>query len=152
MKLDLAVELCRRFEGFRAEPYLCPAGIPTIGYGSTYYPGGRKVTLQDEPVTELQARAMLVHELLSTYAPGVVRQCPGLLPLAVTNDDWGKFCAIVDFAYNLGVGRLQTSTLRRCINRQDWAGAKEQLALWVRGGGRVLPGLVRRRAAEAALI
>lgn len=148
MNLDLAVELCRRFEGFRPRPYLCPAGVPTIGYGSTYYPGGRRVTLADAPIDEAQARALLVRELLHTYAPGVLRLCPGLLPLAILNDDWGKFCAIVDFCYNLGVGRLQTSTLRRKINEQDWAGAKEQLMLWVRGGGRVLPGLVRRRQAE----
>jgi lysozyme len=63
-----------------------------------------------------------------------------------------RFNAIVDFTYNLGVGRLQTSTLRRKINAQDWDGAKEQLMLWTRGGGKVLPGLVRRREAEVALM
>lgn len=152
MNLDLAVELCRRFEGFRPRPYLCPAGVPTIGYGSTYYPGGRRVTLADPPINEAEARILLVRELMHTYAPGVLRLCPGLLPLAVLNDDWGKFCAVVDFCYNLGVGRLQTSTLRRKINEQDWAGAKEQLMLWVRGGGKVLPGLVRRRQAECLFL
>jgi lysozyme len=59
---------------------------------------------------------------------------------------------MTDFAYNLGVARYRGSTLRRKIDEQDWDGAKEQLALWVRGGGRVLPGLVRRRAAESALL
>ena len=148
MNLDIAAELCRRFEGFRAKPYLCPAGVWTIGYGSTYYPGGRRVTPDDPPINEPTARLILTHELMTTYAPGVLRMCPGLLPLAILNDDWGKFCAIVDFAYNLGVGRLQTSTLRRKINEQDWEGAKEQLMLWVRGGGKVLKGLVLRRQAE----
>lgn len=152
MKLDIAAELCRRFEGFRAKPYICPAGVPTIGYGSTYYADGRKVTMQDAPITEPAARELLMRELFHTYAPGVLRQCPGLLPLALLQDDWRKLNAIVDFAYNLGVGRLQTSTLRRKINAQDWQGAKEQLMLWVRGGGRVLPGLVARRKAEVALI
>lgn len=152
MNLDLAAELCQRFEGFSTKPYLCPAGVWTIGYGSTYYPGGRRVTPDDGQVTEKEARAMLMYELLHTYAPGVLRQCPGLLPLAILNNDWGKLCAIVDFAYNLGVGRLQTSTLRRKINACDWTSAKAELAKWVRGGGRVLPGLVKRRAAEAALI
>lgn len=152
MDLSLAIYLCRVFEGFRGKPYLCPAGVPTIGYGSTYYPDGRKVTLQDAPITEAQAMAMLQHELRTTYAPGVLRQCPGLLPDAILNSQWGKLNAIVDFAYNLGVGRLQTSTLRRKINAQDWEGAKAELAKWVRGGGKVLPGLVKRRAAEAALI
>ena len=146
MMLQIAAELCKQFEGFRAKPYLCPAGIPTIGYGSTYYADGRKVTLQDEPIEEPQAEALLMHELETTYLPGVLRNCPGL---AV---DERKLNAIVDFAYNLGVGRLQTSTLKRKINAQDWEGAQEQLMLWVRGGGKVLPGLVRRRTAESALL
>lgn len=152
MNLELATELCRRFEGFRSKPYICPAGVPTIGYGSTYYPGGRKVTMTDGPVTEPQARAMLVAELLHTYAPGTLRQCPGLLPMALLADDWRKLNAIVDFAYNLGVGRLQTSTLRRKINAGDWQGAQAELMKWVRGGGRVLPGLVARRRAECELL
>ena len=146
MKLELAAELCRRFEGFRAKPYLCPAGIPTIGYGSTFYSDGKKVQITDAPITEVEARALLMRELEHTYAPGVMRLCPGLAA------DEAKFNAIVDFVYNLGVGRLQTSTLRRKINAKDWEGAKEQLMLWTRGGGRVLPGLVKRRQAECALL
>jgi lysozyme len=146
MNLDLAAELCRRFEGFRSKPYLCPAGIPTIGYGSTYYADGRKVTLQDAPLEQWQANDLLMLELRHTYAPGVARLCPILLVHPV------KFNALVDFCYNLGVGRLQTSTLRRKINAQDWDAAKEQLMLWTRGGGKVLPGLVTRRQAECALM
>ena len=141
---DLA--LCRRFEGFSAKPYLCPAGIPTIGYGSTYYSDGKKVTLQDAPITEVEAHTLLMQELHHTYLPGVLRLCPGLAT------DENKLNAIVDFAYNLGIGRLQTSTLRRKINAKDWAGAKEQLMLWTRGGGKVLPGLEKRRTAECALL
>lgn len=152
MKLDLAEALCRRFEGFRSKPYLCPAGVPTIGYGSTYYADGRKVTMQDPPMDEPAARQLLMYELVHTYAPGVIRLCPELLAIALVEGDWGKLNAIVDFAYNLGVGRLQTSTLRRKIKAKDWEGAKGQLMLWTRGGGRVLPGLVKRRQAECALI
>lgn len=152
MNLDIAAELCRRFEGFRSKPYLCPAGVQTIGYGSTHYGDGRRVTLQDPPISEPVAWALLLSELFNTYAPGVLRQCPGLLPLALLESDWRKLNAIVDFAYNLGVGRLQTSTLRRRINAGDWEGARAELGKWVRGGGRVLPGLVARRAAEAALL
>ena len=146
MNLELAAELCRRFEGFRSQPYLCPAGIPTIGYGSTYYADGRKVTLQDAPMDEPAARALLLAELHHTYAPGVLRLCP------VLASDERRLNAIVDFTYNLGVGRLQTSTLRRKINAQDWGGAKEQLMLWTRGGGKVLPGLLKRRQAECLLM
>lgn len=146
MNLAVAEELCKRFEGFRSKPYLCPAGIPTIGYGSTYYPGGKKVTPQDPPVDEQMAAAMLRQELEHTYLPGVLRLCP------ILANNERRCNAIVDFVYNLGVGRLQTSTLRRKINAQDWEGAKEQLMLWTRGGGRVLPGLVKRRQAECLLM
>ena len=146
MNLDLAAELCRRFEGFRSKPYLCPAGVPTIGFGSTYYADGRKVTLQDPPVDEYQANDLLRYELQHTYAPGVARLCPILLTQP------RRFNAIVDFCYNLGVGRLQTSTLRRKINAQDWDAAQEQLLLWTKAGGKVLPGLLKRRQAECALM
>jgi lysozyme len=145
MNLDLAAKLCREFEGFRSKPYMCPAGIPTIGYGSTYYSDGRTVTLQDAPVTKEQADALLMAELQHTYAPGVVRLCPVLLRHP------NRFNVAVDFCYNLGVGRLQTSTLRRKINAQDWEGAIEQLLLWNKAGGKVLPGLDRRCRARAAL-
>lgn len=146
MNLELAAALCRQFEGYRAKPYLCPAGVPTIGYGSTYYADGRKVTLEDAPMSEPDARALLMYELQHTYLPGALRQCPSLIA------DERKCNAIVDFCYNLGIGRLQTSTLKRKINAGDWEGAREQLMLWTRGGGKVLPGLVRRREAEKALL
>jgi lysozyme len=159
MDLSLAEELCRRFEGLHRVgrdgliyPYVCPAGYATIGYGTVWRPDGRKVTMQDPPITREVAEQWLKVELINTYAPGVIRQCPGLLPLALLENDWGKFCAIVDFTYNLGVGRLQTSTLRRKINELDWEGAKTEVLRWTRGGGKILPGLVRRRQAEVALL
>jgi len=146
MNLELAAELCRRYEGYRAKPYLCPAGVPTIGYGSTYYADKRKVTLEDPPMEEGAARALLMVELEHTYLPGVLRNCPVL----ATNES--RCNAIVDYAYNLGVGRLQTSTLKRKINAQDWDGVQEQLMLWTKGGDKVLPGLVARRKAECLLV
>jgi lysozyme len=146
MNLDIAAGLCQVFEGFRSKPYLCPAGVATIGYGSTYYADKRKVTLQDAPISEPEAKALLMTELEHTYLPGVLRNCPMLAT------DVRKCNAIVDFAYNLGTGRLQTSTLKRKINAKDWEGAKEQLMLWTKGGGKVLPGLLKRRTAECALL
>lgn len=144
--LSTARELCKHFEGFRAKPYICPAGVPTIGYGATYYPDGRRVAMTDPPISQADAEAMLDAQLQREYLPGVLRLCPSLIahPQALN--------AIVDFSFNLGVGRLQTSTLRRRINAGDWAGAAEQLRRWVRGGGKVLPGLVRRREAEVELL
>jgi len=146
MNLELAASLCKQFEGFRSKPYLCPANVATIGYGSTYYADGRKVTLQDSPTDEPTASALLMHELEHTYLQGVLRNCPILLT------DERKCNAIVDFCYNLGTGRLQTSTLKRKINAQDWEGAQEQLMLWTKGGGKVLPGLLKRRKAECLLL
>jgi len=146
MNLEIAAELCKRFEGFRAKPYLCPAGIPTIGYGSTYYADGKKVTLNDSSISQEAANDLLMYELQHTYLTGVLRNCP----ILATNER--KCNAIVDFCYNLGVGRLQTSTLKRKINAQDWDGAKEQLMLWTKGGGKVLPGLLKRRQAEVTLL
>ena len=146
MNLELAAELCRKYEGYRSKPYLCPAGVPTIGYGSTYYADKRKVTLEDPPMEEGAARALLMVELEHTYLPGVLRNCP------VLANNVRRCNAIVDYAYNLGVGRLQTSTLKRKINAQDWDGVQEQLMLWTKGGGKVLPGLVARRKAECLLV
>lgn len=146
MNLDIAAALCKQFEGFRSKPYLCPAGIATIGYGSTYYGNGTKVSLSDAPISEPEASNLLLNELRHTYLPGVLRNCP------ILATDEKKCNAIVDFCYNLGVGRLQTSTLKRKINAQDWEGAKEQLMLWTKGGGRVLPGLLKRRTAECLLL
>jgi lysozyme len=146
MNLEIAAELCRKFEGYRAKPYLCPAGVATIGYGSTYYADKRKVSLDNAPMDEPTARALLMVELEHTYLPGVLRHCPGLIT------DERKCNAIVDFVYNVGIGRLQTSTLKRKINAQDWVGAQEQIMLWTKGGGKVLPGLVKRRLTEKMLL
>jgi len=146
MNLELAASLCRQFEGFRSKPYLCPAGVPTIGYGSTYYSDGRKVTLNDLSISQEDANALLLVELNHTYLPGVLRNCP------ILATDEKKCNAIVDFVYNLGIGRLQTSTLKRKINAQEWEAAQEQLMLWTKGGGKVLPGLLKRRQAECLLL
>lgn len=78
------------------------------------------------------------------FARGTLALCPALAGT--------RLCAIADFSYNLGLGNLQASTLRRKVNSREWDEVKTQLMRWVRGGGRVLPGLVRRRKAEADLI
>jgi len=147
-KSDLAIAagLCRQFEGLFLKPYLCPANVATIGFGSTRYENGIKVSLADPPITKQRAEALLIHELSKTR-PTVLRLCPGL-------DAWGPgaVAAILDFAFNLGTGNLQASTLRRKINAGDRDAAKLELSRWVRGGGKVLPGLVKRRAAEAVLL
>jgi len=142
INLSIAIGLVEYFEGFRSKPYTCPAGIWTIGLGSTAYSDGRRVTSSDAPITLEQARELAQYELEHTYLPGVLRNCP------ILATDERRLNAVVDFCYNLGIGRLQTSTLKRKINAQDWEGAKEELKKWNKGGGKVLAGLDKRRKAE----
>lgn len=142
-----AARLCVRFEGVYLRPYLCPAGVPTIGIGSTRYEDGRRVTLADPPVTRERAEQLLQWELRRVCLPAVLRSCPNIT-------EWGPEAtgAIVDFTFNLGAGALARSTLRRRIVEDNAAGARAELLRWVRARGRVLPGLVRRRVAEAELL
>jgi len=143
-----AITLAKRFEGFhrvpkndpvRAHPYICPAGFWTIGYGHL-------CDKQHPPITEDEAEAYLARDL-STALAAALRYCPVL-----ASEPDGRLAAIVDFTFNLGGGRLQTSTLRRRVNQRDWTAAATELRRWVYGGGRVLPGLVARREAEVPLI
>jgi len=151
MDLAKAIALCILFEGYREQPYLCPAGVPTIGYGTTRYPSGRRVQMTDPGCSPLSAKVYLKHEL-DGCAESVKRLCPGVYAEALLTGNWNRFNALADFVYNLGAGRLQTSTLRRVVNAQDWPAAERELMRWVRGGGRILPGLVKRRTAEVALL
>lgn len=152
MNLDAAVGLCKQFEGLYLKPYLCPAGVPTIGYGATYYEDGRRVSLSDAPITPERAEELLLWELNKVSAPAVVRLCPELAAWCQTNKRWGPFNAAVDFTFNLGAGRLQTSTLRRELRALNWEGAREQIMRWNRAGGKVLRGLTLRRQAEAVFL
>ncbi len=140
---DKGLALIKQFEGFSARPYLCPAGVPTIGYGATYYPDGRRVTMQDKPVSEADATAML-RSMLASYEAGVSRYVQ--VPLTQ-----GQFDALVSFAYNLGLAALKSSTLLRLLNARNYAGAAAQFPRWNRAGGKVLPGLTRRREAERVM-
>jgi len=137
-------QLAERFEGFRARPYLCPAGVPTIGLGATSYPNGRRVTMSDPPITREVGQQLMHAQVTQVYQPGTRALCPRL-----SGDALG---AITDFAFNLGLTRLKGSTLRRRVNAGDMAGAAVELMKWIRGGGRVLPGLVLRRRAEAGFL
>lgn len=143
--VELVAGLCVRFEGVYLRPYLCPAGVPTIGVGATFYEDGTPVTLRDPPITRERAMALLRWHIANIFLPKTVALCPGA-------DTPERLAALVDFAYNLGVGRLQTSTLRRKVNAKDWEAASQQLMLWTKAGGRELPGLVSRRKAEVSML
>lgn len=142
--IALAADICRKFEGLYLRPYLCPAGVPTIGYGSTFYENGKKVTLNDAPITKDYAEVLLQYEL-QLIAPGVLKLCPALTSAK-------RLAAILSFTYNLGLGRLRASTLRKKINLKDWIGAKEEILKWNKGGGKILKGLTLRRQVEAMLL
>lgn len=145
LALGVAAALARRFEGCYLRPYLCPAGVPTIGYGATYYEDGSRVTLLDPQITRERAEELLLWMVRTKYLPAVIRLCPGI-------DDPLRLAAIIDFTFNLGAGNLQASTLRKRISAGRWEDVPDELRKWVKGGGRVLAGLVKRRAAEAVLI
>ncbi len=144
-----AVNLAKQFEGFhrvpkfdperRAHPYICPAGYWTIGFGHLCKP-------DHPPITEAEAEIYLAADL-QTALKATLCYCPVL-----ATEPENRLAAIVDFTFNLGAGRLQTSTLRRRINQRNWDSSSSELCRWVRGGGKVLSGLVARRAVEKALL
>ena len=122
-----AVDLAKRFEGFhrvpkhdpcRAHPYLCPAGYWTIGYGHL-------CDSKHPPITEAEAEVYLAQDLQTALA-ATLRYCPVL-----ATEPEGRLAAIVDFTFNLGAGRLQTSSLRRRIIQRDWIAASQELRRWV---------------------
>lgn len=144
--LQVAVDLCKKFEGLYLKPYYCPAGVPTIGFGTVYKPDGTTVTMEDPPITAETAQEWLEAQLRNECIPAAVRYTPGLV------GDQEALGAIADFIYNLGASRYKTSTLRRRLNEQNWEEAQHEIRRWCRASGRVLRGLELRREAEAGYL
>ncbi len=164
MKLSPVGEaLMHKYEGFRSRPYLCPAHIWTIGYGHVLYqeqirrPVVRKegytgMLRSEFPLKPEDNRVWTKTEIdelfradVALFERGVLRLVPGCVGRQ------GSFDALVSFAFNAGLGNLQRSQIRIRANRGDWEGAADAFRQWTKGGGKVLPGLVRRREAEIAL-
>lgn len=143
--IRIAETMAYRFEGVRLKPYLCPAMRPTIGVGSTFYLDGRPVKLTDPPISEEAAQHLLRAKLRRIYAPAAIRLVP-------TADTFKRTAALIDFCLNLGPTRLKASTLRRKALAGDWEGAAAEALRWNRAAGRVLPGLVLRCEARAAML
>ena len=165
MKLSKAGEdLMHRFEGFRSRPYLCPAHIHTIGYGHVLYQEqirlpvvrveGKETPMirKEMPLKPEDNRVWTKEEIdelfatdVASFERGVLRLVPGVVGRQ------GSFDALVSISFNFGLGNLQRSTIRMKANRGDWEGAAEAFRVWTKGGGKILPGLVKRREAEIAL-
>lgn len=143
------LDLIKKYEGCRLEAYLCPSGVPTIGWGVTYYKDGRKVQLGDK-ITQEEADELFKFMIENKFEPQVRmilgEELNAILP---------KECkdALISFTYNCGTGAFSKSTLLKKIraDKNDLAGIKNEFLKWNKSNGKVLNGLTRRRNAEFEL-
>ncbi len=161
---EAGLHLMHKFEGYKNKPYLCPAHIWSVGWGTVLYQEqirlpmirveGKEVPMirKEYPLRPEDNRVWSKEELveifkndLASFERAVLRLVPGCA------GHQGRFDALVCLAYNIGAGNLQRSTIRMRANRGDWEGAADAFRMWTKGGGKVLPGLVKRRVAEKAL-
>jgi len=138
-----AVDIVGRWEGFRADAYLCPAKVWTIGYGTTRWGDRRPVQQGDGPVTEAEARKLLMHDL---HAAAMA--VDGLVTVELTEH---QRAALISFVYNVGQGAFARSTMLRHLNAGRMDSAAGEFTRWINAGGVQVQGLVRRRAEEATL-
>jgi lysozyme len=134
--------LIQQFEGRRLEAYKCPADVWTIGYGHTSAAGKPEVK-PGMVITKQEANDILVRDLVR-YEDAVNR----LVKVPLTQN---QFDALVSFTFNVGEGALAKSTLLKKLNAGDYDAVPAELMKWTKGGGKELPGLVRRRRAECAM-
>ena len=141
--MNKGIPIIKRFEGLKLKAYFCPAGLPTIGYGSTWYENGSKVKMGDVITIDRADRL-----LLFTVAE-FEKQVDTLVTSAINANQLG---ALTSFAFNVGIGNFRKSTLLRLVNaNQNNPAIRQELAKWNKAGGQVLRGLVTRRQAEADL-
>lgn len=149
------IKLVKCHEGVRTRPYRCPALLWTVGVGHVIDPSHAAVKYEERrtlPIPEGWDRSLSMGEVdailaqdLARFERGVARLCPS----AVSHQ--GRFNALVSFAFNVGLGNLQRSGLRMKHNRGEFEEAADEFMKWTKAGGRVLPGLVKRRQDERAL-
>jgi lysozyme len=138
------INLIKAFEEFESCPYHDQIGVPTIGYGTTYYPNGPKVTMNDTCIDEATATSYLV-----SYLAPVEAKISKIVTQPINQNQFDSLCS---FSYNLGIGALEESTLLKEINVDPSnPDITHQFSLWCHAGGVVLSDLVKRRAKEAAL-
>jgi len=148
--------MIKHHEGVRLRPYRCPAALWTVGVGHVMYPDQAVLKMPERlaypvkpedayPRTMEEVDALLAADL-SRFERGVARYCPDSV------NSQSQFDALVSFAFNLGLGTLQRSSVRTAYNRGEIEEAGNNLLKYVRGGGKILPGLVKRRDDERALL
>ena len=145
MKLsDKGYDLIKKFEGYSDRPYRCPASIPTIGFGNTYYPNGVKVKLTDKQITKEYANEMLAF-VADNFAKDVLK-------VVKSNITVNQLNALTSFAYNLGMTNFRNSSLLKLVNNNpNDANIAKEFLKWNKANGKVLNGLTNRRIAESAL-
>ena len=145
MKLDSkGYSLIKEFEGFSDRPYKCSANIPTIGYGNTFYPDGKRVSMLDKQITKEYA-----DEIFKYVVDNFAFKVSKLIKSKVTQN---QFNALVSFAYNVGIGNLEKSTLLKLVNiNPNDAMIAKQFLRWNKAKGKELKGLTNRRIKESAL-
>lgn len=164
MKLsETGANLMHQYEGYRTKPYLCPAHIWTIGYGHVLYQdqirlpvvrvnGYTGLIRKEYALKPEDNRVWTKEEIEKLFADDIASFERGVLRLAPTVfGRQGAFDACVSFSFNAGLGNFQRSTIRMKTNRREWEDAAEAFMAWTKGGGKELPGLVKRRKAEKAL-
>jgi lysozyme len=143
---DKGIAFICQFEGFKSKPYLDSASVPTIGYGSTYYSDGTKVTMADSEITITQALVIAKHHIDS-------RVMPQMVALELPMLEQYQIDAITSLAYNIGMGGFRSSSVLASIkaNPADFNTITANFQKWSKAGGQTLSGLLRRRNAEAKL-
>lgn len=134
---EKAIELIKKYEGFSAKPYKCPAGVLTIGYGRT-------IDVRPYEITTEEAETIWLDKYVKTIADQIL----AIVKVELSNN---QICALIDFIYNLGIGNFKSSTLLRKINQGDFSAAANEFLKWNKAGGIVLKGLENRRIAERML-
>lgn len=134
---EKAIDLIKKYEGFSARPYKCPAGVLTIGYGRT-------IDVRPYEITTEEAETIWLDKYVKTIADQIL----AVVKVELSNN---QICALIDFVYNLGIGNFKSSTLLRKINQGDFSAAANEFLKWNKAGGIVLKGLENRRIAERML-
>ena len=150
-----AIQMIKHHEGVRTKPYRCPALLWTVGVGHVIDPTHANVPFNERknlPIPAGWDRVLSMGEVdailaqdLGRFERGVLRLCPA------ASGRQGQFDALVSFAFNVGLGNLQRSSLRMKTNRGDYEDAADEFLKWTKAAGKVLPGLVKRRNDERAL-